>query len=823
MRIVQVSAHYPPDFVSGGTLIPQRLARSVSRAGHTSAVFAGDVNSLEPLDRQVTHDGNIEISWIGISSFLAWDNRANFDNKDVARAFDDYLADIAPDIVHLHSLQTFGSELVTIAARHGAKVVVSMHDFWWVCARQFLVDRDMHPCSPVVSCGRCQCAVSHEWLMERNQTLARDLAAAHAIIVPSHTMKTALEANGIDPATMTVIPNGITGKDGVELTRTGPVRFMYAGGTDALKGWDVLREALDLLPRDLDIEFDIYGRASGVPDWVTIRDAYHPDEAGKVFASHDVLVVPSLARESHSMITREALAAGMTVICSDSFGPEEAIANGVNGRVVQAGDARELAAAIGDLADRETAHKLQNKGSSSEIIDPDEQMRRHLELYETLVTKESGGMRLRDVARAAITEVLYVIGIQGAPARYRAHLPAEALATRNIRTTIVNYRDPSLPDRALAADAVVFYRVPATNDILDLIDEIRSNPRIIPILGDVDDLIFDPEIESSLDNLSSLTTEERDLWREGIYRYRTTLEHCDFFLGSTPTISAEAQRLMGMPTRTYPNGVSALLARISEEETRAPREEGPRRIGFFSGTKTHDADWASIEPAIATILTNYPDVELWLGGLVEPTTTLAEFSSRIVRLPLVPWHELPHYLRQVDVCLAPLTAESIFNEAKSAIKWVEAALVRTPVVASPTQPFREVIVDGETGFLASSEQEWVDRVGLLLNDSQLRDAVGRRAHRTALMTLSPERQGRLLENTIVDAWFTVARDGHRKVSAIEPVVRDEPYTALATEVEPYDVTLPAPARTGLIRRVFHSVREVGVGQTLVRARRKLFG
>ena len=37
----------------------------------------------------------------------------------------------------------------------GAATVVTMHDFWWVCARQFLVDRDHRPCSLVVDAGDC--------------------------------------------------------------------------------------------------------------------------------------------------------------------------------------------------------------------------------------------------------------------------------------------------------------------------------------------------------------------------------------------------------------------------------------------------------------------------------------------------------------------------------------------------------------------------------------------------------------------------------------------------------------------------------------------
>ena len=41
MRILTVSAHYPPNFVSGGTLQPQGIARGLAARGHESHVFAG--------------------------------------------------------------------------------------------------------------------------------------------------------------------------------------------------------------------------------------------------------------------------------------------------------------------------------------------------------------------------------------------------------------------------------------------------------------------------------------------------------------------------------------------------------------------------------------------------------------------------------------------------------------------------------------------------------------------------------------------------------------------------------------------------------------
>jgi hypothetical protein len=45
MRVTLVSAHYPPNFVSGGTLQPQRIARGLVARDHEVRVFAGCLDS----------------------------------------------------------------------------------------------------------------------------------------------------------------------------------------------------------------------------------------------------------------------------------------------------------------------------------------------------------------------------------------------------------------------------------------------------------------------------------------------------------------------------------------------------------------------------------------------------------------------------------------------------------------------------------------------------------------------------------------------------------------------------------------------------------
>ncbi len=135
--------------------------------------------------------------------------------------------------------------------------------------------------------------------------------------------------------------------------------------------------------------------------------------------------------------------------------------------------------------------------------------------------------------RAEIRDVLFVSGIDGAPLRYRARLPAEALALHGVRSDVRHYRDPEVAALAERVDAIVLYRVPATDHVLALIQRLRGTRPWLPIIFDVDDLIFDPDLAAEIPALQILSGSERDLWLEGVSRYRTTMEACDFFIGST--------------------------------------------------------------------------------------------------------------------------------------------------------------------------------------------------------------------------------------------------------------------------------------------------
>jgi len=64
------------------------------------------------------------------------------------------------------------------------------------------------------------------------------------------------------------------------------------------------------------------------------------------------------------------------------------------------------------------------------------------------------------------------------------------------------------------------------------------------------------------------------------------------------------------------------------------------------------------------------------------------------------------------------------------IVYLEAGIFKKPVIASKFGGAKEAVLDGETGILVDEKnvEELKDKIELLLNDKDLRDKFGERAH-----------------------------------------------------------------------------------------------
>ncbi len=263
----------------------------------------------------------------------------------------------------------------------------------------------------------------------------------------------------------------------------------------------------------------------------------------------------------------------------------------------------------------------------------------------------------------------------------------------------------------------------------------RNGTRVI---FDTDDLVFDPSVVERSGGYKLLNEQQKKQYRDGVDKYRALALRCDAMTVSTTPL-ATAGTALGLKVSVIPNSWNAIQRAVSDKIIAEPRSSRSAFvIGYFSGSRTHDYDFAEVASNLLALMDAYPDIRLRIVGLLELGPEWKAYLTRVERLPFQPYQKMLATLRECDVNIVPLEQNNAFNEAKSELKWFEAALVEVPTIATPTEPFRQAISDGIDGFLASSKEAWNTKIERLYQDRSLGEQIGRAARAAALSHFGPD-------------------------------------------------------------------------------------
>lgn len=401
MKVMMVSCSALPYHNSGVAQVVHHVSRALQDKGHEVGVFT--------LSYAQAHKKGVPYREV-YEGYEVYAVRLDYIPQDQANDFDiqtymqpktchylkDYLHTFQPDIVHFHSVQGMGVEMLQTAKAYGAKVVVTMHDWWWVCPRSFMVDGKYIPCKLQSPDGtRClQCvqktapSIDSNYIKQRQDYLYDTLLNnVNCIYAVSNRLKEDLERHLPKECIIQVNANGVEKPIQTQHTSSPVLRFGFLGGVHPIKGYQVLHEATKSIQRS-DWELHIYGvpqidakgfskvyqyfRKQGVRGLCkklsqTIRDkqqakkgangkiilhkAFGSSEKDRVFSQIDVLICASLMQESSSLVVREALIRGIPVISTPSGGPMEVIQHGQTGEILADYEPDTLARAMERMLD----------------------------------------------------------------------------------------------------------------------------------------------------------------------------------------------------------------------------------------------------------------------------------------------------------------------------------------------------------------------------------------------------------------------------------------------------------------------------------------
>lgn len=284
-------------------------------------------------------------------------------------------------------------------------------------------------------------------------------------------------------------------------------------------------------------------------------------------------------------------------------------------------------------------------------------------------------------------------------------------------------------DDLLSADIVVFNRI-AWNKRFEVIFE-KLKYKKIPIVFDIDDLIFDPGRYRLLRGLTARPEHARSMVINGMHQWRRMLLECDFVTVSTFSLRREVEHL-GKPAFVIPNSLGEDIQTLAESASiiSKPDDNDYIKIAYLSGTKTHEEDFNVCKDAMIHILHDNEKAQLNIVGELEGISDFFQFGNQFKYHPLLPYKEMIRFLSTVDIAIAPLELNNAFTDAKSELKIFEPAIFSIPCVASPTSTFGAVINHRHNGMLAATNDDWYDALSELIQNREFRKTLGYEACKT---------------------------------------------------------------------------------------------
>jgi glycosyltransferase involved in cell wall biosynthesis len=389
MKILQVLNHFLPQQTAGTEVYTWALSKHLQQQGFEVQVVIPNYGKTENAD--YIYDGLVvhkyaEPSVVDRSLIMG------FRTPDGLKSFIDFLKKEQPDIVHFHELA--GSNGITLqhvqaAKAIGAKVVMTLHLAGYSCKTGTLVYMGQALCDGVIDLPRCSKCYLHTrgyrklapflvapssllhrisldstaWkhklgtalgtvtLIARQKADLLALAdACDQLVTITHWYQRVLVANGIDPAKISFIPQGLPLGSGnlprERKTPDRPLRLLFLGRISQFKGLHLLLEALAQIEPRL-VELSIFGNSDDADYEATLRaqtqHRLNIHWKGKLvqqavvptMRKHDVLCLCSTFSEMSPLVVQEAFAAGIPVIASHVYGNADQIQHGLNGLLFQ--------------------------------------------------------------------------------------------------------------------------------------------------------------------------------------------------------------------------------------------------------------------------------------------------------------------------------------------------------------------------------------------------------------------------------------------------------------------------------------------------------
>lgn len=355
--------------------------------------------------------------------------------------------------------------------------------------------------------------------------------------------------------------------------------------------------------------------------------------------------------------------------------------------------------------------------------------------YDTCVTEVSGGNETEILSKAqALFEqkyglnsqdgklhVLLVGGDVGGCGYYRIELPGKYLNRTHTISAVCTIK--IVPELIQWAHLIVWQRQ-HKEDLVRIRNLIRDTGRTQ--IFELDDNLHTVEPSNPAYVFYNPKTKHYHDMKEWI-------RECGFLSCTRKPLGEWYKKNLGVNYRVLPNS-------LDFETIPAPQvnDTGRLRIGW-AGSSTHYDDLKVALYAIKQLQKEFDFDFVMMGwdgvnrvktpsGDIIPTSDCLSGVKREYH-PFVKVEEYMNKLASLkfDIGICPVN-DTVFNSAKSNIKWMEFSSLRIPTVVAGVSCYTDYVEHGRTALVAKKEMDWYRHLKRLIQDAELRKTLATNAY-----------------------------------------------------------------------------------------------
>lgn len=362
--------------------------------------------------------------------------------------YKDFLQEVNPDMIHIHTLMGLHKELVIVANKLNIKTIFTTHDYFGICPKVTLFKNGSpcisdNNCKDCISCNQRALSLNKIKIMQspvyrkmKNFMIIRYLRDKHRRKYFDCDMRDNNEKNIKDnmiekysklrayyistlskidlihfnstvaervykkyfipknSVVFNIMHKDVKDRRKVKEFSKGKLRITYLAPAKSFKGYNVLIKALNEIYEEGNIRFELnlFNQVNEILPYMKVKShGYKYNDLEEIFEQTDVLITPSVWYETFGFTVIEALSFGVPVIVTENVGAKDIIGN--CGWIVRANSAYELKKVINSLTIEKLKEKNKNILSEFTMINYSEFVKMNNFLFMNDKVVESGNYK----------------------------------------------------------------------------------------------------------------------------------------------------------------------------------------------------------------------------------------------------------------------------------------------------------------------------------------------------------------------------------------------------------------------------------------------